>query len=99
MPQTNSNGDGKINFNQQYYQSNRRQSPSSSSYSEKNFMGDSKQRRMNFMSKGRSLGLEDNKNDEMHSGWEEPTDANWKHHQAHRERRDLYNQIETTSPL
>jgi hypothetical protein len=46
---------GEINFNQQYYQSNRRQSPSSSSYSEKNFMTDNKQRRMKFMPKGRSL--------------------------------------------
>lgn len=99
-PQTNSIGNGKINFNQQYYQSNRRQSPSSSSYSEKNFMNDKKQRKMNFMPKGRSLEMREEREEEMQSSRrEESTDGNWKHHQAHRDRRELYRRIETTSPL
>lgn len=51
------------------------------------------------MPKGRSLELRDDKKEEMKSGREESTDGNWEHHQAHRERRDLYDRIETTSPL
>jgi hypothetical protein len=46
---------GEINFNQRYYQSNRRQSPPSSSYSGGNFMSDNEQRGMKFRPKGRSL--------------------------------------------
>lgn len=100
IPKTNSIGNEEINFNQQYYKTNHRQPPSSSSYySEKNFMADNKQRKMNFMPKGRSLELGDDKKIEMQEEKDASMDDSWKHHQAHRERRDLYKQIENISLL
>lgn len=53
-------------------------------------MANSKQRRMNFMPKGRSLQLQDD---------EELPDDEWEHYYAHRDRRDLYRRMETASPL
>lgn len=73
---------GQINFNQQYYQSNRR-----------NFIANSNnQQPANRRKKGRSLNAEGSRADES-------MDDNWEHHYAHRDRRDLFQRIETTSPL
>lgn len=93
-PQTNTySRNGKINFNQQYYQS-KHQPPTQFSYSGRNNFVENKQRQISFKSKGRSL-----QDDSITGTHEESTDGNWKHHYAHRDRRDLYKGIETTSPL
>lgn len=96
-PQTNPYyRNGKINLNQQYYQT-KRQPPTQISYSERNFIAANKQRQIlgqtNFKSKGRSLG------DSSVETQAESSDDNWEHHHAHRDRRDLYQRIESTSPL
>lgn len=80
--------DGKINFNQQYYQSGRQ---ASSSFIEKNFITDNKQRQMKFNLKGRSLDESAMKEREVD---ESIDDDDWQHYDAHRDRRELYHRIE-----
>lgn len=84
----------KINFNQQNYQSYR-QPPSSSSFSEKNFIASRKQQQKNFKPKGRSLEPQET----VEAEEKESTDDSWEHHYAHRDRRDLYERIESTAAL
>jgi hypothetical protein len=61
----------------------------------RNFIADNKQGRMNLLSRGRSLETKigDDEGEE-----EEVVDDGWKHHYAHRDRRDLYKLIQTKSP-
>lgn len=86
------------NFNQPYYQSNRRPPPPSSASlpSERNFMAYNKQREgrsadddINRMQMASAADSNVNMKDDEYS----------KYHRAHRDRRDLYDRIESTSPL
>lgn len=85
-----------IDYKQQYYQS-KRLPTSQLLYTEKNHIVENKERQMlgqiGYKSKGRSLQSPDVNKDFV------ATDDSWEHHYAHRDRRDLYQRIETTSPL
>ncbi|CRL05604.1 CLUMA_CG018668, isoform A [Clunio marinus] len=100
LQQMTFNRNDRTNFNHQHYQSNRQ--PLSSNV-ERNFIGiDKQQQRRRFITKGRSLETLSDframKKREVEESIEDDDDY-WEHHHAHRDRRELYNLVESTSPL